>query len=70
MSKRESTYEPSMKKGRVSVAGGCLYFFGDGDTPEDRPDVTLLHDFDLEDARKLRDALNEYMLDYIGLGGR
>lgn len=61
-------YEPSMKKGDVVVTGGRLWFFGRGDTPDERPDICLLDDFSFEDALQLRDTLNKYMLDYIGLG--
>lgn len=70
MSKQRETgeYEPSMNKGRVVVTGGCLYFFGEGETPDDRPDICLLHDFSFEDAKTLRDVLNNHMLEYIGLG--
>jgi len=63
-------YKPTMKKGDVVIAGGCLYFFGRGETPNDRPDICLLHEFEFEDALKLRDTLNDYLLNYIGLSER
>ena len=62
-----SEYEPSMKKGDVVVAGGRLWFFGRGKTPDDRPDIMLLDDFTFQDALKLRDIMNDFLLSYIGL---
>jgi len=62
-----SEYEPSMKKGDVVVAGGRLWFFGRGKTPDDRPDIMLLDDFTFKDALKLRDIMNDFLLSYIGL---
>lgn len=63
----EEKYEPSMKKGDVVVAGGRLWFFGRGKTPDERPDIMLLDNFTFQDALKLRDTMNNYLLDYIGL---
>ena len=62
-----SEYEPSMKKGDVVVAGGRLWFFGRGKTPNDRPDIMLLDDFTFQDALKLRNIMNDFLLSYIGL---
>lgn len=70
MSKEKNDkYIPTMKKGKVvfSKFTNLVWFIGEGPKVEDRVDILLLEDFDLYDAIKLRDDLDEHILECVGL---